>query len=69
MLKSFDDFLNTITEEEFEIITKKVSDNLSVTKELTGDKNNVLGNQIYSIAISYSHELLRLYHDWLSKQL
>lgn len=63
-MKSFNDFLSTLTENELSKIAKKVNDKVKNIAESTG---NDLGMQISSVSLWYSIELLRKYHEWSEK--
>ena len=65
-MKSFDDFLNTITHEDIEHIAEESNEFLSDIKE--SDPSS-LGHQIYAVSHVCSIELLRLYHKWLQQEL
>ena len=67
-MKTFDDFLSSISSEEQERIAKMAQSNLSGTGNYSEQEMQ------FAVAISqasgvFMREMLRLYHDWLSKQM
>ena len=63
MLKSFDDFMETISEEELNQIANENA------KKIAGDSNKFTPTQLSAFSFSMSISLLRKYHQWLSDQL
>lgn len=67
-LKSFEDFLNTLTEDEIASIVDECKEPLeAVQNDSSGEAQ--FGNQIAAISLFTSIGLLRRYHEWLSEQL
>lgn len=67
-LKSFEDFLNTLTEDDIASIIDECQKPLEAVQNGSSDKTR-FGNQIAAISYFTSIGLLRRYHEWLSEQL
>lgn len=67
MTKNFDDFLKTLTEEDFVNLAKKVNA-LELTAKISNDPHgfNDFLTKLSSSNIVMVLELLRKYHDWLN---
>lgn len=67
-MKPFEKFLNTLTPEIIEQITEKAGFKAEEVRDDPGtDPKTLLGNQIAAISLTYSIELLALYHKWLGQ--
>ncbi len=67
-MKPFEKFLNTLTPEIIEQITEKAGFKAEkVRNDPETDPKTLLGNQIAAISLTYSIELLALYHKWLGQ--
>lgn len=65
-MKSFDDFIKTLTEDEIAAIIDECQEPLAaVHKE--SSSSTALGNQIGAISYFVSLGLLRRYHEWLQQ--
>lgn len=66
---NFEDFMATITPEIIEQITADANLKAAQMRESAepGDRTN-FGNQVACISLTYSLELLGLYHKWLEQQ-
>ncbi len=68
MIGKFDDFLKTVTPEVIEQISNDA--NLKAAQVREGSSGlTLLGNQIGMVSLTFSLELLGLYHKWLEQQL
>ena len=64
----FDKFLSTLTPEIIEHITEQAGLRAEeVRNDPETDPKTLLGNQIAAISLTYSIELLALYHKWLGQ--
>lgn len=68
-LKSFDEFWNTLTEDDFAEITHTANKHIQLVQEETAERKNLIGNQIAMCSTTFTKEILRRYHNWLSEQL
>ena len=69
-IEPFEKFLNTLTPEIIEQITEKAGLRAEeVRNDPEADAKTFVGNQIAAISLTYSIELLSLYHKWLEQQL
>lgn len=68
-MKTFKEFWNSIPTEEFERIAGDANAQVEKIIKETDNPKVLLGNQIAIISTTFTCELLRLYHDWLSEQL
>lgn len=68
MLKSFDEFLKILTPEKIKEIADSANES---SKELRQDStySTLLGNQVAGVSLTFTIEVLSLYHEWLSEQL
>lgn len=68
-MKSFDEFWNSISDEEFENIVDSVQQRIEQAASETTKPSNILGNQIGAACINFTYQILRHYHEWLSEQV
>lgn len=68
-MKSFNDFWNSISEDDFAEIADKVNGAVESARNETTDMSNLLGNQISVASILLTKEILKHYHEWLTEQL
>lgn len=68
-MKNFDDFWNSLTEEDFVSIANSENIAMEDIRNDTTNPRNTLGNQAAILSIHMTKELLCRYHNWLSKQL
>lgn len=69
-MEPFEKFLSTLTPEIIEQITAKAELKAEeIRNDPETDPKTFLGNQIAAISLTYSVELLALYHKWLGQQL
>lgn len=67
-MKSFDDFLASLTEDDYMRIAEDANNAAAEAKAETAKENKFgLGEQIGSFNFSLTLGLLRLYHEWLQK--
>lgn len=68
-LPPFDNFFNTITENEF--LSWLERDNKSLIKVSKNEKGDMIINvtELAAVLFSVNNSLLQSYHEWLSKQL
>ena len=66
MSKDFQEFVSGLTQEHFDIISKRAEHYKNVSIE--NNKNLSLGNQVMSISIDTTLGILELYHSWLNDQ-
>lgn len=68
-LPSFDDFFNTITEDEFLSWFEK--DKKSLINVSRNEKGDMIINvtELAAMVLSVNNNFLRSYHEWLSEQL
>lgn len=67
MLPSFDEFLAEMGEDYFRRLSKTIEDDMSGSYSLN-DISILVGNTV-GLSISISLQVLRDYHEWLSRQL
>lgn len=67
-MKSFEDFWNTLTEDDFVILSDYIN---GANKELAKNPSpeKCLGNQIATDSLLMTRFILGKYHKWLSEQL
>lgn len=63
-MKDFNDFVASISEEDFFAIMKDASDKANKMKIRLGDDPASLGTQVGAISYTIALELLGLYHKW-----
>lgn len=68
-MQSFDEFWNSISEDDFLAIAEKASNAMEKVKNDTENPEYLLGNQIAVMSTSLTKSLLSRYHEWLSEQL
>ena len=66
-MKTFDEFLKTITEEDWEEIANRGND-FAESVRLESSPKTALGNQVAAISLGITTGLLQRYHEWLSEQ-
>ncbi|GEU27909.1 hypothetical protein QuyetLC_22760 [Bacillus anthracis] len=67
-MKSFDEFRNSLSEDDICEIVSVAQDSLENSREdFSKDPRTSLGNQIATISYSISIGLLEKYHEWLEK--
>lgn len=67
MLPSFDEFLAEMGEDYFRRLTKTIEGDMSGSYSL--NDISILVGKTVGLSISISLQMLRDYHDWLSRQL
>lgn len=67
-MKSFDDFLSTLSAKDQEEIMQKSMSEFTKTGETFSERELRLAALISQISGIANRELLHRYHDWLSKQ-
>lgn len=66
----FSEFLSTLTKEKLMEITQKVNDKgITTDFSMTNDGINSLFTAMSIADISFTLEILQLYHEWLSEHL
>ncbi len=66
----FSEFLSTLTKEKLMEITQKVNDKgITADFSMTNDGINSLFTAMSIADISFTLEILQLYHEWLSEHL
>lgn len=66
----FSEFLSTLTKEKLMEITQKVNDKgITADFSMTNDGINSLFTAISIADVSFTLEILQLYHEWLSEHL
>lgn len=66
----FSEFLSTLTKEKLMEITQKVNDkDITADFSMTNDGINSLFTAMSIADISFTLEILQLYHEWLSEHL
>ena len=68
-MKSFDDFLSTLSSKDQEAIMKQAMHALTKSGETFSEKDMKLVTIIAQTSGIFNREMLRLYHNWLSEQL
>lgn len=68
-MKSFDDFLSTLSSKDQEEIMKSSVSLLTKSGETFSEKEMRLATLIAQTSGIFNRELLRRYHDWLSSQM
>lgn len=68
MIKSYNEFLKTLSPERLVEIANSASANADDLK-IESSLATSLGNQVAGISLTFTIEILRLYHEWLSEQL
>lgn len=69
MLKPYEDFLATLTENDFLEIADAANSHMQSIRETTSASENILGNQISACSFAFTNEMFKRYHGWLSEQL
>lgn len=69
MLKSFDDFLATLSEDDIADIANTANIQMQKVQSETPNPQNILGNQVAACSFVFTQEMLRHYHEWLSLQI
>lgn len=66
----FSEFLSTLTKEKLMEITQKVNDKgITADFSMTNDGINSLFTAMSIADVSFTLEILQLYHEWLSEHL
>ncbi len=68
-MKTFDDFLSTISPKDQEDIMKQAMCALTKSGETFSEKDMKLITIVAQGVGTFSREMLRLYHNWLSEQM
>ncbi len=68
-MKSFDDFLSTLSAKDQEEIAKQAMAELTNSGETFSEKEFKLAVLIAQASGTFSREILRRYHSWLSEQM
>ena len=68
-MKNFNDFLDSISEDEFIEIAGRINEKVEYIRENTENSDNLLGNQIAMVSLSFTQAILSKYHEWLVEQL
>ena len=69
MLRPYEEFLATLTEDVICEIANTANKQMQIARETTENKQNLIGNQIALCSLSFSQEILKRYHEWLSEQI
>lgn len=68
-MKSFDDFISTLSSKDQEDIMKKSMSLLTQSGDTFSEKEIRIATLIAQASGFFSRELLKRYHDWLSEQM
>ncbi len=68
-MKSFDDFLSTLSAKDQEEIAKQAIASLTNSGETFSEKELKLAVLIARASGMFTREMLRRYHSWLSEQM
>lgn len=68
-MKSFDDFLSTLSAKDQEKVTKQALDLLTNSGETFSEKELKLSVSIAQASGLFMRELLHRYHNWLTEQM
>ncbi|GAB6953898.1 hypothetical protein [Mediterraneibacter glycyrrhizinilyticus] len=68
-MKNFNDFWDSISEDEFIEIAGRINEKVEYIRENTENSDNLLGNQIAMVSLSFTQAILSKYHEWLVEQL
>ena len=68
-MKSFDEFLGTLSEDDYAEIMDFADDLKEHVRSSTEDPKYLLGHQVASMDLAITMAVLSKYHSWLSEQL
>lgn len=67
-MKSFEEFWNTLTEDDFALMCEKTNEATKNIRE-NSSAQTLLGNQVGITTVLTSKFILEKYHNWLFEQL
>lgn len=70
-MKSFEEFWNSVTNEEIVELANNANSAIAYIISNTENPENLIGNQIGNqivmVSLSINHDILKRYHEWISE--